>query len=323
MMVDSEAAKAGLRGLPRQELPPVYGVLKRIYLSLPLVVVVYALLVGFTPMIAGLWAWYVSLGIIFFANIRRFSIKLFKELLAAMAEGSKNLMPVTISVACASIIVGVIILTGFGLKITNLVVMFSHGSLAAALGLTMIACIIIGMGLPTLPAYLVAVALVVPALNDLGVQPLIGHFFVLYFSVISCITMPVAIASYAAAGVAKANPFSVGIQATRLGIAAYLVPFLFVYRPELLLIGTPSEIAIATVMSGAGVLSLAWAVIGFMSVSLHPLERLVLATCSFLMLIPGLTSGFIGMFLALMVYLSQKIRAHRALKSREASKLTP
>ena len=323
MMVDSQATKKDLRGLSKKELPPVYGVLKRGYLAMPIVAVVYALFAGFTPMVAGLWAWYITLAIIFFANFKGFSKKLFKELLEAMADGSKNLMPVTISCACAGIIIGVVILTGFGLKITNIVVLFSHGSMGAALALTMIACIIIGMGLPTLPAYLVSVALIVPALADLGLHPMIAHMFVLYFSVISCITMPVAIASYAASGVAKADPWAVGIEATRIGIAAYLVPFLFAYRPELLLMGQASEIIVATAACGIGLAALAWAVIGFLSVSLHPLERIGFAACSFLMIIPGFTSSLFGLLLAVVIYVSQKIRGRRLVKSGKQSNSNP
>ena len=311
IMVDAEASRLGLQGLNRDELPTIISVIKKWFLALPLIIVVYALIVGYSPMTAGLYAWYMTIALVILAGIRYMSLELVKKIVNALAVGAKNLVPVTITVACAGIIVGVITLTGFGLKITGLLLFLSHGYLPAALFLTMIACIIIGMGLPTLPAYLVSVALIVPALVDLGVAPIVAHFFVLYFSVISCITPPVAIASYAAGGIAKANPMDVGWQSMRLAIAGYLVPYIFAYQPQLLLVGEPIAIVSVTATCMAGISALGWAAIGHMDVRLTWYERVLFLMAALFLIVPGLYTNSSGLICLLLAYISQKLRFRR------------
>jgi len=317
IMVDAEASRLGLQGLTRDELPTIISVIKKWFLALPLITVVYALIAGYSPMSAGLYAWYMTVAMIILAGIKYLSLDLVKKIANALAVGAKNLVPVTITVSCAGIIVGVITLTGFGLKITGLLLFLSHGYLPAALVLTMIACIIIGMGLPTLPAYLVSVALIVPALVELGVTPIVAHFFVLYFAVISCITPPVAIASYAAGGIAKANPMIVGWQSMRLAIAGYLVPYIFAYQPQLLLVGRPIAIVSVAATCMAGISALGWAAIGHMDVRLTWYERILFVMASFFLIVPGLYTDSSGLICLLLAYISQKIRSKKIHDARK------
>ena len=308
MMVDAEAVKNGIRGMTADELPSLGAVLSSWYLSLPIIVIIFALVYGFTPLAAGLWAWYLTMAIIIIAGLRTISWQMLHQLVQAMVKGSKNLVSVSVTCACAGIIVGVIVLTGLGLKITGLVVTLSGGSLAVALLLTMASCMVLGMGLPTIPAYLVSVALVAPALVELGVQPLVAHMFVLYFAVISCITPPVAIAAFAASPICRSNPMSVGWEAMRLAIAAYLVPFVFVYQPALLLEGSAAAIAVAAISAALGVMALAWAVTGYLGTALRLWERAVLGLGACMMIIPGLVTDVSGIGLFILVYVIQKRR---------------
>jgi len=310
IMVDAEASRLGLKGVPKEDLPRFDAVIRLWYLSLPLAVVIYALIAGYSPMAAGLYAWYSTMAIIILGQLKGFSPQVFKKILNALAAGMKNLVPVSITVACAGFIIGVVTLTGLGLKITGLLLFLSQGYLPAVLLLTMLACMVIGMGLPTLPAYLVAVALIVPALNKFGMQPFVAHFFVFYFSCLSAITPPVAIAAYAAGGIAKANPMNVGWQAVRLGVSGFLVPFVFVYQPELLLIGTPLRIIIVAITCIAGVTALGWATIGFLNVKINILERILLLISAFLLIGGSLLTDVIGIILlsAIFIYLKYRNR---------------
>ncbi|MBN1829976.1 MAG: TRAP transporter permease [Deltaproteobacteria bacterium] len=311
VMVDAEASRLGLKGISKEDLPRLAEVIKRWFLSIPLVAVVYALVAGYSPMTAGLYAWYATIALIVLAQLKGITPNLIKGILNALSSGMKNLVPVSITVACAGFIIGVITLTGFGLKITGLLIYLSGGYLPAALILTMLACIVIGMGLPTLPAYLVSVALIVPALAALGLQPVVAHFFVLYFAVISCITPPVAIAAYAAGGIAKANPMDVGWQSVRLAFAGYLVPFIFAYQPQLLLIGTPIEIINVTITCLGGVTALAWATIGFLNTKMNIPERLLFLLSAFLLIDGGLATDIAGLVILVGMYIYLKTKQRR------------
>jgi TRAP transporter 4TM/12TM fusion protein len=322
MMVDAEAVKGGIRGLSKDELPLLSQVLTKWYLSVPLVAVIIALVLGYTPLAAGLYAWYCTLGIIALNWLLSLSSSTSerirpKLLLEAMQQGSKNLVSVSVTCACAGVIVGVIVLTGLGLKITGLVLMLAGGSLVMALLMTMLSCMVLGMGLPTIPAYLVSVALVAPALVELGVLPIVAHMFVLYFAVISCITPPVAIAAFAASPICKANPMEVGWEAMRLAIAAYLVPFAFVYQPAMLLEGSATATIFSVVSAGLGIVGLAWAIVGFAIVSLRMLERLALGVGALFLIAPGIVTDISGLFLYSLVFFIQRRRHGLNVKSKQ------
>ena len=211
------------------------------------------------------------------------------------------------AVACAAagIVVGVASLTGIGLRMSELIVTLSGGNLLGALGLTAIGSIVLGMGLPTTAAYVVLAALGAPALTQLGVPLLSAHLFIFYFGCISNVTPPVSLAAYAAAGIADAPAMKTAVTAMLLAGAGFIVPFMFVYVPELLLEGTWWGIAIAFGTATAGVTALAAAGVGFGRRSLTPLERVVLAAAALALMLPGLATDGFGM-LALAVILSRK-----------------
>ena len=207
--------------------------------------------------------------------------------------------------AAAGIVVGVASLTGIGLRMSELIVTLSGGNLLGALGLTAIGSIVLGMGLPTTAAYVVLAALGAPALTQLGVPLLSAHLFIFYFGCISNVTPPVSLAAYAAAGIADAPAMKTAVTAMLLAGAGFIVPFMFVYVPELLLEGTWWGIAIAFGTATAGVTALAAAGVGFGRRSLTPLERVVLAAAALALMLPGLATDGFGM-LALAVILSRK-----------------
>ena len=238
------------------------------------------------------------------------------DILGALEDGAKGAVPVVCSCATAGIIVGIVSLTGIGAKFSAAVVSWSHGNVVIALLLTMVAGIILGMGLPTSAVYIIQVALIVPALIKLGIPLYIAHMFVVYFAAISMITPPVCLASYTAANIAGANPMKTGWLGMRLGAVAYIVPFMFVFSPALLLEGSYSEVALAVVMSLIGVYLLAVALGGVWRIALHPLPRLVCLAAAILTIWPGVFTDAVGIGLALLVYVYQK-KAVAAGKARD------
>jgi TRAP-type uncharacterized transport system fused permease subunit len=221
-----------------------------------------------------------------------------KKIASALALGAERLVAVMPSCAVAGIIVGMLNLTGLGLKIGGFLVALAGGSLLAALVLTMVLSIILGMGLPSVPAYIVAATVTAPALIELGVPELASHMFVFYFAALSAVTPPVAIAAYAAAGIAQAPPHKVGYLAVRLGIVAFLVPYFFVYGPALLGQGSALTIALVTVTATLGVIALSVAVsgVGFRGPILW-FERLMLVAGALSLIMPGLWTDLGGLVL--------------------------
>src|SRR4030042_3719569 len=180
-----------------------------------------------------------------------------KKLMIAVREGANGAADVGTICACAGIIIGVMSMTGLGLRLSSGLIYLSHGCLPFLAMLTMIVAMILGMGITTSAVYIILATLVAPAMVSLGVNPIAAHLFCFYFGCISCITPPVAIAAYAAAGIAKSEPMKTGWTATRLGIAGYIVPFIFIYNNNLLMLGRPPEIILAIITSLIGVFFLA------------------------------------------------------------------
>ncbi|HAA47189.1 MAG TPA: C4-dicarboxylate ABC transporter permease, partial [Synergistaceae bacterium] len=271
LMVHLRAIKLGIRGLKPEELPSKIYVLKHLYKLIPIVGLLWMLLTGYTPMLAAVigigMAWVVSL----FDPRHRMGPR---EILDAIYSGASNITVVAIACAAAGIIVGSVSLTGIGFKLVGLIFSLARDIPFLALILIMIVSLILGMGLPTTAAYILAAALGVPALTKLGFNPLGAHLFVFYFAIISAITPPVALAAYAASSVAGAHPNRTGFQAMRLGILAFIVPYAFCYDPGLILnAGLWGNLAaIAGGITAA--LSLGFAMEGFMAGPLKPYQRL-------------------------------------------------
>jgi TRAP transporter 4TM/12TM fusion protein len=230
----------------------------------------------------------------------------------ALGDGARNTLNVSAACACAGIVIGVIALTGLGLRFTSLVLALAGESLIPALVLTMLAGIVLGMGMPTTPAYIVQAALLIPALIKLGVVAPAAHLFVLYFACLSAITPPVALAVYAAAGIGGAPLWQSGWEAVRVAAAGFVVPFMFVYGPGLLLIGEPSEIALAIPTAIAGSIFLAAGLMGYLFRPATWWERGLLLLAALMLIDPGLTTDAIGLGSAALATLSQLLRGRLA-----------
>ena len=327
IMVHLEAKKLGLRGLRAEELPKVGVVLKDHWLSvIPLIILVYLILSGKTPDFAAVYGIIACVVVGFLNPNKRLNIK---ELLNILASGAKNTLAVGAAAATVGIVVGVVTLTGVGFRLGYVVVQtatdigtflsslpvlgyfkVTQWALFTSLILIAIACIIMGAGIPTTATYIILVAVAAPALAQLRVEPLVAHFFVFYYGVLADITPPVALAAYAAAGIAGSNPFKTGNTAFRLGIAKALVPFVFVYSPAILLVADGFTWWLFTVtLAGAmlGIASLGVAFSGFLMAPLKTWERWWVSLVSFLFIAPGLVTMCIGATL-LMPILGLQIR---------------
>lgn len=329
IMVHLEAKKLGLRGLRAEELPKAALVIKQHWLSLiPLAILVYFILAGRTPDFAAVYGIIACIVVGFLNPVNRLT---FGDLWLSLSAGAKNTLAVGAAAATVGIVVGVVTLTGVGFRLGYVVVQtatdigdvlgsiwplsyftIEQWALFVSLILIAIACIIMGAGIPTTATYIILVAVAAPALAQLNVQPLVSHFFVFYYGVLADITPPVALAAYAAAGIAGANPFKTGNTAFRLGIAKALVPFVFVYSPALLLVadGFTWEAFFVT-LAGAmlGIASLGVAFTGYLFAPMTSLQRWWFALVSFLFIAPGMITMAIGLvLLAPLVILQVKQR---------------
>jgi len=298
MAVHVVAKRIGLVGVPKADLPRLRTVLvERGHLFLPLVVIVAVLLSGYSAAFSALC----GIGSVIPTTwLRATTRKTFtpRAIMEALELGARNTLVVALACACAGIVIGTITLTGLGLDFTGVVLALSQGSLILALFLTMLAGILLGMGLPTTPAYIVQVALLVPALVKLGVQVEAAHLFVLYFAVLSAITPPVALAVYAANGISRASLIDTSWAAVKLGLTGYVIPFMFVFSPSLLLMGDVTTVVLASVTATAGVICLAAGLHSYFFFGpARWWERLLLIAAALVLIKPGWQSDLIGIVL--------------------------
>lgn len=296
VQVHYEAKKIGLLGLPREQLPKLGVVLRNgWHLTLPLITIVYLLLSGKTPLFAAFWGTVITIASSWLKKETRLSLKAF---LRAMESGAREAISVGIACAVVGFVVGIVTLTGLGLTLGDKILALAGGNLFATMFLTMILCIILGMGLPTTACYIVAATVAAPALLKVGVPALPAHFFVFYYACLANITPPVALAAYAGAGLAGSNPFKTGWTAVRLGIAGFIVPFMFVYSPILLLqTSNVPQLIQAIITSVIGVISLGIGAEGFFRSSLSLLERLFFIAGALGLMIPGTFTDLLGLAL--------------------------
>lgn len=325
-MVHLEASKLGLKGIPKSELPKLGKIMKsQGYLLIPLVFIVTFLMRGFTPAISAFYAIGVSVLVAIIATlIRKDKSFGMKEFLSALEAGAKGSVGVACACACAGIIVGVVTLTGLGLRIAELIVTLAQGQLFLTLFFTMIASIILGMGLPTTAKYIVLATMAVPALTKLGVNQMAAHLFILYFGVVADITPPVALAAYAGAGIAGANTMKTGFQAVKLASAAFIVPYIFAYDSSLILVKEvvdgkvtfmPIFSALPVIISAViGILCLASAVEGYFIYRTKVYERILLFVAALSLLKPGIYSDMFGIVALVIVYLLQKARLKNSIE---------
>lgn len=302
--VDFRAQRDKLVGLKKEDLPKIWTVLKTGFLFfMPLFVIIYMLVAGFSPMRAGLFAIVATIIIAMLKGATRFS---FKQFLQALDLGARASLETAIACGAAGVIIGIIGLTGIGLKFSGIIIDIAGGSLLITLILTMVVSIILGMGLPTVAAYIVQVPLTIPALIELGVEPVAAHLFIFYFAIISNITPPVALAAFAAAGIAGSDPMKTGLAALRLGIAAFIVPFMFVYGPQLLLIGGTAEIILALITAIIGIIGIAGATEGWLLKETTIFQKILLLAGSLMMVHPNIITDVVGLAVLIVVYLLQK-----------------
>jgi TRAP transporter 4TM/12TM fusion protein len=299
MAIHFRAAKMGLEPSGRADAEPV---MPRIHLLLPLLVIVLVLVLGRSPMRAAFWgvasAWAVTW-------LRKETRMTRESWYGALEAGARGAVQVAVACAAAGIVVGVASLTGIGLRMSGLIITLSGGHLLGALLLTALGSMVLGMGLPTTAAYVVLAALGAPALTELGVPLLSAHLFIFYFGCISNVTPPVSLAAYAAAGIADAPAMKTGVTAMTLASAGFVVPFMFVYGPALLLVGGWVGVVLAFASAMAGVTALAAAGIGFISRQLRWWERAVLGAAAVGLMLPGLPSDGFGI-VALAVIVARK-----------------
>jgi TRAP transporter 4TM/12TM fusion protein len=304
MSIHFMAGRMGLKGIPKEELPRLKKVLAaRGHMFIPLIIIVYMMTAGYTPMYACIYS---TVAVVILSFLRKETRMGFWTIIRALEESAINTLGVAAACACAGIVIGVINLTGLGLKFTSFVLFLAGESLIPALIMTMLAGIVLGMGMPTTPAYIVQAALLIPALIKLGVLKVAAHMFVFYFSTISAITPPVAMAVYAAAGIGGAKLWPTGIWAMRIAAAGFVVPFMFVYGPSLLFIGSAFDILTSAISASFGVTALAAGMMGWFVKELKIWERIVLLIAAVLLIKPGLYTDAIGYILLLLVFLEQK-----------------
>ena len=296
LMVHFEAKKKNLKGIDDDLIPKFLTVLKtRGHMIIPLVIIFYYLFKGYTPLRAAFLGILVSYVLSFLKEDTRMGLQ---DLIDTLREGAISALGVAAACAAVGFIVGVTTLTGLGLKFTTLTVALANGNLFLALFFTMIACTILGTGLPTTATYIVLATMAAPALTELGVPILAAHLFVLYFGVVADLTPPAALAAYAGAGISGSNPLKTGITAVKLAIAGFVVPFVFAYSPSLLLIDTTvTQVILITGSSILGVFSLAAAVLGYLNRKTTIIERALLIGSSLALLIPGWQSDILGILL--------------------------
>ena len=306
VQVHLEAKKLGLVGLPRDQLPKVWPVLKSgVHLVIPLGIIVWILLQGMTPIKAGFWG---LVSIFFLAWVRRESRPNPYSFFKMMEKAGRILAPVSVACAAAGIIIGCVFASGIGMRFSSFVIDVSGGFLVPALFMTMVAAIILGMGLTTTAVYITVAALIIPVLIKMGVPKMAAHMFALYFGCLSAITPPVAIGAYAAAGVADANPMRTGFVAWRLGIAGFIVPFMFVYAPEILLQGSWVRTVSTSVTALIGIFCLASSVEGWLFTRENLIQRLILFLAAVTLIKPGWMTDTVGIGLLMVVIIWQRIQ---------------
>ncbi len=326
-MVHMEAKRLGLKGIPKERLPRAWFVLRQGgYLLIPIFVLIYLLIQGYTPLKSAYycilatvvislvannwkaWAGASSSGMTVGHSLASCNRLALKDILLAMENGGRLALGVAAACACTGFVIGVVTLTGVGLKLANAILTLSAGSFALTLFFTMLASIVLGMGLPTTAKYIVLATIAAPAIQTFHVPQLAAHLFIMYFGILADLTPPVALAAYAAAGIARSEPNATGFMAVKLALAGFLIPYIFCYNPGLLMIGASNmEIVFIVCTAAVGIASLSFASVGYWLRDLFLWERLLLVGAAITLITPGLMTDIIGLSLMAAAYVLQKI----------------
>jgi TRAP transporter 4TM/12TM fusion protein len=304
LMIHFEAKKLGLKGLPKEEIPHFWKLfIAKGYLFLPVVILVALMSLGKTPAYAACYAILAAVVVSFFRKDTRFTPGSFVD---ALCGGSRNTIGVAMACAIAGIVVGIVSLTGLGQVLISVLLSVANNSLFLALVLTMLACLILGMGIPTTANYVIMATITAPIVIRMGVPVLAAHMFVFYFGIVADITPPVALAAYAGAAIAKANPIKTGITATRLAITAFIIPYIFVFDPSMLFIDTTApELIRIIITSVIGMFGLSTGLEGYMRRHIALPLRFVLLAGGLLLIHTGLLTDVAGLALIAIVTVTQ------------------
>ena len=307
-----EARRSHLARIPVELMPrarDVFAWRRSAALFIPVIILVYFLLSGYTAGTSTFWSIVAALALFLAAATSRADLGLrLQSMGQALVAGGKGIVQVATLIAAAGIVIGMINMTGVGVKLSEFVIGASGASLFLALVLAMVVCLILGMGLPTTAAYVLAASVVAPALIKLGTDELAAHLFVFYFAIISAITPPVCAAVYVAAAIARANWVRTGFIATKLGLAGFIAPYMFVYSPALLLQGPLWEVTWATITASVGVIALAGGAMGYFLRRATAPERGALIAAALLLIKPGVYTDAVGLLLLVTVTILQRRR---------------
>ncbi|MDR1686321.1 MAG: TRAP transporter permease [Desulfovibrio sp.] len=311
IQVHLRAGRTGLVGLPRERLPKAKAVLKeRGHLLIPIGVLLYLLLFsGVTVIYAAVITIVSTIVVAMFRKNTRMGLR---DILDAFADGARQTVSVALACACVGIIIGVASKTGFGLTMANAIITMGSHSLLFTLFFTMVTCMILGMGVPSIPAYIITATIAAPALAKLGIPALSAHMFSFYFAMFANLTPPVALAAFAAAGVSGGDPVKTGFAAVKLALAGFIVPYMFIYSPQLLLIDTTlAEGLRVTAGACLGVFLIGTAVEGYLFTFVHPLLRTAAFVGAFCLIDSGLVTDLIGLGVLVLLLTAQHFAARR------------
>ncbi|WP_297286235.1 TRAP transporter permease [uncultured Brachyspira sp.] len=321
IMVHLEAKKTGLKGLSKDSLPKIGELLmKKGYLVIPLATIIYFFVLGKTAIYAGLMG-IIAAGLVAIVNsivdiiLKRERSFTFNDLIDVFVNGARNIISVAVACAMAGIIIGVITLTGLGLKIGAGLISISGGISILLLMLTMVSSIILGMGVPTTANYLITSTIAAGAIIGLGFEPLAAHMFVFYFGIIADVTPPVALAAMAGAAIAKSDPLKTGFEATKLSIGAFIIPYMFVFNPQILMINTTFiEVVPILITSLIGMFGVSAGLEGYVFRKCNFIERILFIAAGLLSIIPEIYTDIIGIgLIAVLVILQILTRKKKAI----------
>jgi len=319
VQVQLRASKTGLVGVPKDKLPKVKDVmLARGHLLIPLFTLIYLLL--FTPFTVTRAAFYTISATILVAQLRKTTRMSIKDIFDACADGAKQTAPVAAACAAVGIVIGVVSITGFGMSMVNALISIGGQNMALTLVLTMITCMILGLGVPSIPAYIITASIAAPALVRLGVPLISAHLFVFYFSKFANITPPAGLVTMAASGISGGNPITTGVQALKLSLAGFVIPFMFVYSTQLLLRDvTFFEGVQAAAMAFLGVFLLGVAVEGYLLDKVNILVRIVAFGAAIMLIAPYIVTDLIGLALLAAIVVIQFIKMKKNAAPKHAA----
>lgn len=305
IMTHFEAKRIGLKGLSKSDMPDIKDILKKLHLLTPIVAILILLMSGVTVTHAALYSILISIAAGFLNRENRMKLK---DIILALVDGARTALGVAAATAAAGIIVGVVTKTGLGLKLANGLLELAGGYLIPTLMLTMVASLILGMGSPTTANYVITSTIAAPAIIMLGVPDLPAHLFVFYFGIIADITPPVALAAFAAAGVSGGEPIRTGIISSKLAIAAFIIPYIFVLSPQMLMIDTNFwGILWISFTAMCGMIAIGAGMIGFWMRKMHWMERIVAVAAGVLLIYPEHFSDIAGLVIFIVLFALQYI----------------